>query len=124
VDYDNRDGLDLVVEIDGFKKPGEDPVDATYTYTVQDGLGDFQYRTDIVIDAQPVNMAVRTRFVVQGVGRADAIFTLENGVQVQWTQCWDQDLNLIYQWDDADIWQPVGTESACAWTDFAVVDRI
>jgi hypothetical protein len=129
VDYDNRDGVDLLVDIEGLRTDGPDVWDADYAYRfVEDG--DFQYRTtfDLADDGsdEPALVTVRTRWMPGTGGRSDATLTGGGlGTRVMaWSQCWGADLTLVYQHDDLGITEDVGDVTACVYSDFAVVDRI
>lgn len=129
VDYDNRAGIDLLVDIDGVTSGVEPPVTARYAFRLLDGEGDFQYTTsgDINADGLVEDSSIRTRWTAGVGGRSDAIVTggsLGSYVE-RWTQCWDGPVNLVYEADNMGLVTPVGTEAECgAYDAFAEVDRI
>lgn len=128
VDYDNRVGVDLLVDIAGYTDGAAAPIDARYAYRADESGIDFQYRTEDDLDwdqtAELGEVVVRTRHGDSG-GRADAVITSPDyeGTPVEWTQCWDVSGGLTYQWDSVGASEPVGDESACAWA-WAEVDRL
>lgn len=130
VDYDNRVGVDLLVDLDALRTEGPDVWDAAYAYRYVDGEGDFQYRTsyDLPDDGtdEPATVSVRTRWAEDGGGRADAVLT-GGGLAdrtMEWTQCWGADLDLTYQHDSLGVTPDEGDAAACRFGDFATVDRL
>ncbi len=128
VDYDNRVGVDLLVDIVGVTDGIEPPLTARYAYSLVAGEGDFQYDTsgDLDEDGVAEDYSIRTRWVVGGGGRADAVVTGGSlGATVErWSQCWDGAVDLVYEADDLGWFAGSGDESACLYPAFAVVDRI
>lgn len=130
VDYDNREGIDLLVAIDGVTDGSTAPVTADYAFRLVAGEGDFQYATTADLgdtpDGSPEDVRVRTRWYQGGGGRADAVITggTLGGLVEQWTQCWDPTLALTYEHDEFGLVTPSGDEGACVFPAFAEVDRI
>ena len=127
VDYDNRDGIDFLVTMDGVTDGTTDAVTANYAYRLGD-TGDFQYATAYDLDGDGVteDASIRTRWVPGGGGRADFVATggsLGELVE-QWSQCWDASLGLTYESDTYGWVEATGDETECAFTTFAAVDRI
>jgi len=130
VDYDNRDGVDLLVQLAGVRTGGTIPWDASYAYRFVDEAGDFQYLTtyDLPDDGSndPAAVRVRTRWLPTVGGRSDAVLT-GGGLAdrtMSWTQCWGVDLTLSYQHDSLGVTEDLGDPASCAWGDFAEVDRL
>ncbi|MDP2311102.1 MAG: hypothetical protein Q8P18_34095 [Pseudomonadota bacterium] len=128
VDYDNRVGIDLLVDIAGVTAGIEPPLTAQYAYQLIAGEGDFQYQTsaDLNDDGVAEDYAIRTRWNVGVGGRSDATVTggfLGTTVE-RWSQCWDGGVNLVYEADDLGWFEASGEESACEYPTFLVVDRI
>lgn len=127
VDYDNRDGIDFLVDLDGVSDGGGDPVTARYAYQLGE-TGDFQYATlyDLDSDGDFEDASIRTRWVPGGGGRADFVATGGSlGELVErWTQCWDTSLALVYEGDTYGWVEDSGDEADCAFGSFAEVDRI
>jgi hypothetical protein len=126
VDYDNRSGTDLLVDIADYSVGGSSPYDARYRYVVKDGVGDFQYRTvaDVGWNDDPSTVEVRTRWVEGEGGRSDAKVTGATGRIFTWSQCWDATKALVYQEDTGGLNPDVGAESACLYPEAAVVDGL
>ncbi|GDX79688.1 hypothetical protein LBMAG42_14990 [Deltaproteobacteria bacterium] len=130
VAYDNRDGVDLVVGVNGWTTTSGDVEDWTYAYRRTGSLGDFQYRTvtDLEGDGSEelANVAVRDRWIPGEGGRSDA--TVTGGAFGEdpwvWSQCWGPTGRLLWQEDSLAITEQVGVAAACAFTDVAGVDRI
>lgn len=132
VDYDNREGVDLVLDLQGWSDGSEDPVDTQYAYRRVDGEGDFQYRTpwdptDDGVD-ELATVEVRSRWIAGVGGRSDAKISGGDfgGLTFKWTQCWDASRSTTYQWTypQAEALPELGDEASCPWSDFADVDRI
>ena len=130
VDYDNREGVDLLVTLDALQSGTQDIWDADYAYRYADESGDFQYLTTYDIEDDDTDelatVAVRTRWSRTLGGRSDAVLTggaLEDRI-VQWTQCWGADLGMTYQHDSYALTEDLGDASACLYADFAEVDRL
>jgi hypothetical protein len=128
VDYDNRAGVDLLVDIDSVTDGSYAPVTARYAYRHADDEGDFQYDTlaDTSGDGSLETIQVRTRWLDGQGGRSDAIVTggSVGSAVVEFTQCWDDTLALTYQVDNYGIVTPTGSVDACPFADFARVDRL
>lgn len=128
VDYDNREGVDLLVFIDGVTDGTAAPVSADYAYRALDGEGDFQYVTPWDIDSDRVfeDVSVRTRWMLGDGGRSDAVLSGGSfGAYVmRWSQCWDRGDGLVYQADDLGLVEALGAESDCRFPTFAEVDRL
>lgn len=131
VDYDNREGVDLVLDLQAWSDGSADPVDQQYAFRRVDGQGDFQYRTpwDPPGDAvdELATVEVRSRWI-QGVGgRSDAKITGGGlGISFKWSQCWDAGGSMTWQWTypRAEALPELGDEASCPFADFAEVDRI
>lgn len=128
VDYDNRAGIDLLVDIQGVTDGTTAPLTALYAYRLAEGEGDFQYTfsADVNDDGLVEDCAIRTRWNVGLGGRADALVTggsLGDTVE-RWSQCWDAAVYLVYEADDQGFVTPVGAEGDCSFPSFAEVDRI
>ncbi len=130
VEYDNRDGVDLVVAVDGWTTTTGDVEDWTYAYRRTETAGDFQYRTvtDLEGDGSDelATVAVRDRWIPGEGGRSDATVT-GGGFGEEpwlWSQCWGATGRLLWQEDSRGLTEQVGVAEACAFSDFAAVDRI
>jgi hypothetical protein len=129
VDYDNRAGVDLLVDIDGWTDGSADPLDARYAYLDDGDQGDFQYATQADLGSDggdPETVQVRTRWLADKSGRADAVITggALGSLTAEWSQCWDSTLSLTYQDDTFHWFDASGTEDACVFDTFATVDRL
>lgn len=130
VDYDNRDGVDLLVQVDDWSRDGEAPTDWTYAYRRTAELGDFQYRTvgDLEADGSDelATVTVRDRWVPGVGGRSDALVTGGGfGAETwRWSQCWGPTGRLLYQDDSLGLVDALGEAEACLYTDVGVADRI
>lgn len=128
VDYDNRSGVDLLVQVDDFSDGVVEPYGWVSAYRRVNDEGDFEfvYQADLDEDGLYEDVAIRTRWWVGGDGRADAVVGGGSlgAVEVRWSQCWDEDHALSYQSDDADYFEAYGAESACPYDDFAEVERL
>jgi len=128
VDYDNRAGIDLLVDIEDFSDGASAPLTARYAYRLLEGEGDFQYTfsADINDDGLAEDCEIRTRWSIGQGGRADAVVSggsLGDTVE-RWSQCWDPGVYLVYEADEQGFVTPSGEESACSFPTFAEVDRI
>ena len=129
VDYDNRDGIDLLVDIVGVSDGFGPPLTARYAFRLVEGEKDFQYtyQADVVgTDGVLEDLAIRSRWDGSVGGRADVLVsggTLEADVE-RWTQCWDDAPALTYEGDERGWFPSTGDESACVYPTFAEVDRI
>lgn len=125
VDYDNREGVDLVLDLADWSDGTTTPVDADYAYRLLDGVGDFQYRTwdDLTGDATLEELEVRSRWIVGDGGRSDATV---DATRASWSasQCWTPSGELTFQEDDAGYWEALGEATDCVFPDFAEVDRL
>lgn len=130
VDYDNREGVDLLVDLDQLRGDNDEVWDAAYAYRFAADEGDFQYQATYDLpDDDTTNLAtvsVRTRWIPDVGGRSDAS-VVGGGLQgrtMLWSQCWADGLNLVYQYDNLGVSTPVGTVAECPFADFAEVDRL
>lgn len=130
VDYDNREGIDVTVGIEGYSADGVGYPDRAYAYRRSPELGDFQFRTDADLDwdesDELASVTVRDRWVPENGGRSDAVVT-GGGLgedELVWSQCWDAGGGLSYNGDNLGITQEVGTIDACGFADVGRVDRI
>lgn len=125
VDYDNREGIDLLLDLSDYSDGTTAPVDADYAFRKVEDVGDFQYRTwaDLGGDSALEELEVRSRWTEGDGGRSDAAAAFD---RADWTasQCWTPAGALLYQVDDAGYWEALGEATDCAFTDFAEVDRI
>lgn len=126
VDYDNRAGIDLLVDIDDYSYLGSEPADSRYRYVEKEGEGDWQYRTAATVGwaDDPSTVEVRTRWIVGQGGRSDAKVVGATGREFNWSQCWNALNVLVYQYDDARLNPDVGTAAACLYVEAAAVDGI
>lgn len=128
VDYDNRVGIDLLVDLDGLTGGVEPPLTALYAYRLIDGEGDFQYETSVDLEGDGLaeEYSIRTRWIEGVGGRSDAIVTggALGPLVERWSQCWDGDVALVYEADDLGLVVASGDESACQYPEFAGVDRL
>ncbi len=128
VDYDNRAGIDLLVDIDGVTAGVEPPLTARYAFRLVEGEGDFQYTFsgDTDGDGLAEDYSIRTRWIEGVGGRSDAIVTGGSlGPYVErWSQCWNGAVDLVYEVDSLGLRIPVGEESACVYAEFGEVDRL
>lgn len=129
VDYDNRDGVDLLVLVEHLSLDGAEPTDWTYAYTRTDTLGDFQYRTvsDLAEDGSDelATVTVRDRWIPGTGGRSDAQVTGGGFGDTlwQWSQCWGATGRLTFQTDSLALTETVGNEADCVF-EAAEVDRL
>lgn len=130
VDYDNREGIDLVVAIEGYSAGGVAVPDRSYAYLRTAELGDFQFRTDADLDwdesAELASVTVRDRWIPGAGGRSDAVVT-GGGLGEQelvWSQCWDAGGLLRYSADNLGITPEVGMLADCPLAEVGRVDRI
>lgn len=130
VDYDNREGVDLLVAVDDWSAAGVDPASWTYAYTRTPELGDFQYRTvtDLADDGSDelATVTVRDRWVPTEGGRSDAAVTGGGfgGQTWRWSQCWGPTGRITYQEDSLELLDQVGDLDDCVYPDAAEVDRL
>lgn len=129
VDYDNRDGVDLLVDVVGWSAGGEEAKDWRYAYLRTETEGDFQYRTeeDLADDGSDrlADVAVRDRWVPGTGGRSDAVVTGGGlGAELRWSQCWDARGHLTWQADNLGLVEEVGDPATCVYADAATVDRL
>lgn len=130
VDYDNRTGVDLLVDLDAIRSGSPDVWDGAYAYRFADAEGDFQYLTtyDFSDDgtSELATVAVRTRWIPDVGGRADAVLTGGDlgDREVLWTQCWGDDLTMGYQHDSLGLTEDLGDPASCPYADFAEIDRL
>lgn len=130
VDYDNREGIDLIVAIQDYSANGIVHPDRTYAYRRTAELGDFQFRTDADLEwdesDELASVTVRDRWVPGSGGRSDAVVT-GGGLGEQelvWTQCWDAGGQLTYSADNLGITPEIGAEGGCSLSEVGRVDRI
>ena len=129
VTYDAREGMDLLIEEDGWSQ-GEDPVDALFAYTLATGTGDFQFASKVADpggDGED-DAVVRLRWVENVGGRADAWLTGGSlaGEDV-WTECWGPAGDVTYALDTLGLVTPVagdGGEALCVLHGQSRPDRI
>lgn len=132
VDYDNRDGVDLLLHLGGWSETGEDPIDQDYGFRRADGQTDFQYRTDWDLPGDAADelstVQVRSRWADGQGGRSDAQLSGGSMGSTLWrlSQCWSPGGALTFQADTPTIeaWPLFGDEADCPFSDFAEVDRI
>ncbi len=130
VDYDLREGRDLLVGVNDAAADGAVPTSYTYAYRAVEDDGDFQFRTKSDLDWDSsdalADVTVRTRWVKGSGGRADATVTGGGlGAEIlYWSQCWADDLSLTYEHDSAGYTEELGAESACQYPERADIDRI
>jgi hypothetical protein len=130
VDYDNREGVDLLVQIAGYSKQGAEASDKTWTYSRTDEVGDYQFRTstDLADDGsdEEATVTMRNRWIPGTGGRSDAMVT-GGGFRDQtwtWSQCWDARGRLTWEGDDLGLIEESGNAADCVYGDVAEVDRI
>lgn len=130
VDYDNRDGVDLLVNVTGWGDGTTEPTDWRYAYSRTESAGDFQYRTreDLADDGSDelADVAVRDRWVPGTGGRSDAVVTGGGfgGAEWRWSQCWDARGVLRWETDNLGVFGESGDASLCAFADAVEVDRL
>lgn len=132
VDYDNRDGVDLLVHLEGVGDGTAAPLTADYAYRNISGEADFQYAWSADLgtpDGLLEDASIRTRWVVGEGGRADAVVTGGTladlgGLEERWTQCWGSRGTLTHESDTLGFVETVGEESDCRFPSFAEVDRL
>jgi hypothetical protein len=128
VDYDNREGIDLAVTFDDFRTGSTDaPLDASYDY-IEDlaGNGDFQFESDLdVVEGEALeHVGARSRWDAGGALRVDARVGEGDlgGTAVTLSQCWSPEGALVYQGDDAGVFDPVGNEGECVFFGVSLPD--
>jgi hypothetical protein len=130
VEYDSREGVDLLVSLDDFHLEGEAPHAARYAYARTDELGDFEYRTEQAFDVgdgeATFSVAVRTRWVPGIGGRSDAVITGEalEDREWRWSQCWLGAGRLVYEVDNVGIVDEAGEVGECVFETAAEVERV
>lgn len=130
VDYDNREGVDLLVDVADWSDDGVDPQGWTYAYARTDEEGDFQFRTvtDLADDGSDelAIVTVRDRWEPAGGGRSDAVVTGGGfgGQSWRWSQCWGPGGRLTFQEDSLGLVEQVGDVEDCRYADAAEVDRL
>lgn len=129
VDYDNRDGVDVVMHGDDVQTGDDERAYLDYAWNRVADTGDFQFRTPIDLEDgsdELADMELRARWVVGQGGRGDAVVSggAYGDLVLHWSQCWDSSHTLVYQWDDLGVTTPYGDAGDCPYTDFAAVDRI
>ena len=130
VDYDNREGVDLIVNLDDWSTDGSVPRAWTYSYARTDDAGDFQFRTetDLADDGSDdvATVTVRDRWIPGDSGRSDA--TVTGGgfgdATWRWSQCWDGHGRLTWQEDSLNLLPAEGDAAECPFAESAEVDRI
>jgi hypothetical protein len=127
VDYDNRAGVDLLTHVDAWTDDGSEPVSYDTAYTLDELVGDFQTALDWNVDQQAATerVALRTRWVDGEGGRSDAVVSggdLGETVE-RWTQCWDADGAVTWEWDSEGWFPETGDAAACPYDAFAEIDR-
>jgi hypothetical protein len=120
VSYDLREGTWLLVELEGFRElASERALDARYGYELSGkGAGDFQYgvESDIIEGQQLERYGLRVRWKSSGEMRADARIERGDMLGATYTlsQCWDASSAMVYQEDNLDSVELLGSESDCA----------
>ena len=129
-EYDNRDGIDLVVWITGYSQGGAAVPDRAYAYSRTDQAGDFQFRTQTDLDwdesRELASVTVRDRWVPGSGGRSDAVVT-GGGLgdsELVWSQCWDAGGFLTYSGDNLGLLEQLGDPATCMFADEGHLDRI
>lgn len=128
VQYDNRDGVDLLVALDDFYREGEAPADRGYAYRRTPELGDFEYRTEADLDGsgEAASVEVRDRWEPGVGGRSDARVTGGRfGDETwEWSQCWGATGALVYEVDNLGVVDEAGSAADCVFADAAGLERI
>ncbi len=130
VDYDNREGIDLVVVVDDYTGGATEDLSFTYALRKTAEEGDFQYRYigDIEDDGSTddATVEVRTRWVPGTGGRSDAFVTGGGFAEREWrwSQCWDALGRLTWEGESLGLFEESGDASACVYGDVVEVDRI
>lgn len=128
VAYDNREGVDLVVSLEGFYRAGEAPSDRAYAYRRTEDEGDFEYRTvaDLDDSGSAADVEVRDRWVPGVGGRSDArVSGGRFGDEVwEWSQCWGASGALVYEVDNLGFVEESGSVADCAFDEAAGLERI
>jgi hypothetical protein len=130
VDYDNREGIDLVVGVDGYSTPAIEEQSFTYALRRTTDAGDFQYRYigDIEDDGSEADASVevRNRWVPGTGGRSDAFVTGGGFAEREWrwSQCWDAGGRLTWEGESLGLFEESGDPGSCVYDDVAEVDRI
>lgn len=126
VDHDNRDGqVLLAIDLDGIVGPeGEPPWSAQYAFHLApEGPGWFEYATEGDLEgtdpAVLEQYEVRTRWLADGSGRADA--RLSGGdlgaFEYLVTECWDANYMRTYYADNTGFTLPWGDPESCVYLD-------
>ncbi|MFZ5475621.1 MAG: hypothetical protein ACOZNI_02500 [Myxococcota bacterium] len=119
--------MDIVGAVRGWSEGGSPALDYDYAFALEDLTGDFQYAVDWDVDETGADehVEVRTRWIVGQGGRADAVVSGGDLGEVveRWTQCWDATGQLLYEADSEGWFEETGDADACAWDDFAELDR-
>jgi hypothetical protein len=121
LDYDLREGVEVQLDLRGYRETEADrAVDIRYRYEADGaGAGDFQYGLEAELSPGDAleRVGVRTRWKASTAMRADSrmeegdlgseVFTM--------SQCWDESGVLVFQDDSWDLLPEIGAESACAY---------
>ena len=98
--------------------PGDDPTDALYAYESElGGAGEmlFGFIADIDENGDDEAMAIYSRWMADGAGRADSTVTPGVlGLQAHISECWGTDFSTVYHGDDQGWTPPYGDEADCA----------
>lgn len=115
--YRFEGGVDLQLRFTRFSEGDGAPIDLDYAYRQIDGEGDFEYA--FFEDTNRVE--VRSRWLADGSGRADARITPEDRGAFVLTECWDSRFHQVYF---SDATTERGDASKCAFAERALPERI
>ena len=118
--------------ISGHAIPGDEPHrgsgDFTFDYAYAesaDGSGDFQFALDSDFEengSASEQALIRSRWLDDGEGRADALLSGGDlgGIEVQASECWDEQFRRSYYTDSVGYQATEGDAGSCAFDDVAM----
>ncbi len=130
VQYDNRDGVQLAVQIEDLEVDDlSQVVSALYWYQQdQEGTGEFEFQTWADLDGAGLdeNTEVKTRWSSDQAVRSDASLSAGDlgQTEILISQCWNQDHELVYQWDSAGILEFLGDEADCPYVEASLPQHL
>lgn len=117
--YD-ADGVAAVATASNYGWEDWPRIDAQYDYDEDytgAGTMDLAYNNDVNRSGTDELVTLRSRWQDDGMGRGDATITGGDVTRdVTSSECWGTDFKTSYWVDSIDLYEPVGDESACAFT--------